>query len=115
LVGCDIYDGCKAQIATNQAIDCDADLRNPGLGRLRRLRWLRYLTSQPPKHTKSQLRSFLSQAPISLSLDNQTSSAGVAPNKKKECVFSMNILNISLQLHILMVLTIVLPRTTASL
>jgi hypothetical protein len=39
LVGCDSYDGCEAQIATgatDQVIGCDADLRNIGLGRLRR-------------------------------------------------------------------------------
>jgi hypothetical protein len=60
--------------------------RNRGHDWLRRLRWLRYLTAQPPKYANGQLRSFLSQAPISLSLDNQTSSAGVAPNKNKKNV-----------------------------
>jgi hypothetical protein len=87
LVGCDSYDGCEAQIATvatDQVVGCHADLCIPGLGRLQRLRWLRYLTSQPPKYANGQLRSFVPQATISLSLDNQSSSAGVAPNKNEK-------------------------------
>jgi hypothetical protein len=89
LAGCDSYDGCEAQIATvatDQVIGCDADLRNRGHDWLRWLRWLRYLTSQPPKYIKGQLRSFVSQALISLSHNNQTLSAGVAPNKNKKNV-----------------------------